>query len=257
MRDASMSSHPLSRGERWLASCLVAAIVGAILLPPIAQSPAYHAFADQRTLLGIPYAADVLSSVAFAIVGGAAIAGLARVGRARHDRVSEACLWSLAVALASTGIGSVVYHLDPRDATLVADRLPMSLAFASVLAMAVAQRISARAGGVALAVLPPLAMASVLHWHATGNLAPYAIVQYGAALGIVAIVAATPRRGDPFPWPWIVAGYALAKACEAGDAWIHASTGGIVAGHALKHFAAAAAGAAALLPAWRTVSREA
>jgi hypothetical protein len=252
-----MPSPPdaLSPGERWLAACLVAAIVGAMLLPPIAQSPAYHAFADRRTFVGIPYAADVLSSVAFAIVGGAAIAGLARAGRTRHDRVTEACLWTLAVALAATGLGSVVYHLDPRDATLVADRLPMSVAFASVLAMAIAQRISARAGVVALAILPPLALASVVHWQLTGNVAPYAIVQYGAALGVVAIVASTPRRDDPFPWSWIVAGYALAKACEAGDAWIYASTGGIVAGHALKHAAAAAAGAAALLPAWRTVRR--
>ncbi|HEU4372716.1 MAG TPA: hypothetical protein VFS02_04455 [Telluria sp.] len=35
---------------------------------PIAQTPAYHQFADQSLMLGIPHGADVLSSLGFALV---------------------------------------------------------------------------------------------------------------------------------------------------------------------------------------------
>jgi hypothetical protein len=53
------------------------AVVSAVvlwLLPPISQSLAYHGFADQRTLLGIPNAPNVLSNLPFLFVG---VAGLA------------------------------------------------------------------------------------------------------------------------------------------------------------------------------------
>src|ERR1700722_4620206 len=40
-----------------------------VLAPPIPQDPDYHHFADQRTLLGIPHAWNVLSNVPFLVVG--------------------------------------------------------------------------------------------------------------------------------------------------------------------------------------------
>jgi len=39
------------------------------LLPPIAQDPSYHQFADQRTLLGIPNFWNVVSNLPFVLVG--------------------------------------------------------------------------------------------------------------------------------------------------------------------------------------------
>ncbi|MDE3245176.1 MAG: hypothetical protein KGN80_03740, partial [Acidobacteriota bacterium] len=48
-------------------------IVVALLFPPIAQPEAYHAFADERTLLGVPNFWNVVSNAAFFPVG---LAGL-------------------------------------------------------------------------------------------------------------------------------------------------------------------------------------
>jgi hypothetical protein len=99
-----------------------------------------------------------------------------------------------------------------------------------------------------------LGVASVVYWHASGNVAPYGVVQYGSGLALVLLIAATPRDADPVPWRWVIAWYVIAKACELADASVFAATHGVVAGHALKHFAAAAAGAAAFAPLWRRPS---
>ena len=45
-------------------------IMVALLLPPIAQPPGYHDFADQRSLFGIPHIWNVLSNLAFVLAGG-------------------------------------------------------------------------------------------------------------------------------------------------------------------------------------------
>jgi hypothetical protein len=47
----------------------VAAALGLVVDGRIAQFANYHAFADQRMLLGIPHGADVLSNLGFAVVG--------------------------------------------------------------------------------------------------------------------------------------------------------------------------------------------
>ena len=46
-----------------------AAALWGVLAPPLAQSQAYHLFADVRPLLGVANAADTLSNVAFLLVG--------------------------------------------------------------------------------------------------------------------------------------------------------------------------------------------
>jgi hypothetical protein len=58
------------------------------------------------------------------------------------------------------------------------------------------------------------------------------------------LLALTRGSDDPFAWWWIVGWYCLAKVAEAADQVVWQSTGGIVAGHTIKHLAAAAAGAA-------------
>lgn len=42
----------------------------ALLIGPVAQPTGYHNYADKRKLLGIPFAAYVLSNVGFTLVGG-------------------------------------------------------------------------------------------------------------------------------------------------------------------------------------------
>jgi hypothetical protein len=78
-----------------------------------------------------------------------------------------------------------------------------------------------------------------VHWRWSGNILPYAVVQYGGIAAIVAIAllfrSRYTRGGDLLA---AVAIYAAAKLAEALDAQIYA-LGGIVSGHTLKHLIAA------------------
>ena len=134
---------------------MVASLVGLLLLPPISQDQNYHDFADQRTILGIPHFWNVVSNLPFIAVG---VAGI------RHAHRDPA-IFVLFLGILLTGFGSSYYHLDPNDHTLFWDRLPMSISFMAILAMAVEERLDSRAGaGSAVAVdchwrIQPLAVA--------------------------------------------------------------------------------------------------
>src|SRR5512133_9790 len=72
----------------------------------LAQDHRYHAFADGRTLLGVPNALDVLSNAAFALAGlaGAAVV-LAR--RRAVERLGGPAPWLvLFLGVASVAVGS-------------------------------------------------------------------------------------------------------------------------------------------------------
>jgi len=211
-------------------------------LPRIAQDPAYHRFADHRTIGGLPNAADVLSNLPFAVAG--AVGLVTVIGSARRDAARAAWIVFFG-ATAGTMAGSIYYHLSPGNGRVVWDRLPMAMAFVSLLAAVIAERVHARAGHLLLAPLLLAAAGSVAFWYWTelagrGDLRPYGCVQFGslAILAAVLLLYREPRAETRF----LVAGlaaYAVAKVCEAADARIFALTH-VVSGHTLKHLAAAA-----------------
>ena len=67
-----------------------------------------------------------------------------------------------APGLVLTSVGSTVYHLRPDDAGLLWDRLGMAVAFAGLLGLAGASRVSLRAGGVAAAAMVVAGPAAVM-----------------------------------------------------------------------------------------------
>ena len=235
-----MFPRSLTRHERWVAWILLA-MAGAWLLPSMQQPAEYHDFADQRILLGIANAGDVLSNAAFALVGLYGLIQLQR-GRRRLGPAVRACLLVFFVGLFLTALGSAYYHLDPTNATLVLDRLPMTIAFAGVFGAVVAERVSARGGFASLAGMLALGLASVVYWKYTDNIAPYAAVQFGGMAGVVALLATTPRGAEALPWWGLIAWYALSKLLELGDSAVWHASSAVVAGHPLKHLAAAMAG---------------
>ncbi len=248
MPDLLIRWRRLSRPERACLGVLALTLAAWTLLPVIPQDPAYHQFADQRTWFGIPRAADVLSNIAFVLVG---LAGIARLGsrrRARFSAAAEAGLWCIALGFLGTGAGSAWYHLEPNDAALGWDRLPMTLVFAGVLGAAIAQRVGANLARLSLCFLIPLGIASVAYWRLTGDLSLYVTLQFGGLAALPVLLVASRPRDDPFSWWWIIGWYALAKLFEAADQLIWEATNGTIAGHALKHLAAAAAGVAAFRP---------
>lgn len=220
-----------------------AAVAVMALVPPIAQSPGYHDFADRRTLLGVPNALDVLSNASFAAVGLLGLAVLRRHARAvdGHARPWRVLFWGV-VAVA---LGSGWYHLDPTNETLVWDRLPMAVSFMAMLAALASERLGADVGRRLLWPLVLAGAASVLWWYGTelrgaGDLRPYLLVQIGALAAIPLLVGLVPAAdGSGRDWLGALALYAGAKVLEVGDAPIFEAIG--VSGHTLKHVLAAAA----------------
>jgi len=204
---------------------------GLLLLPPITQDQSYHEFADQRTVFGIPNFWNVVSNLPFLAVGAA---GLRRF---RGD--STTVVFFLGVFL--TGIGSSYYHWNPNDDTLFWDRLPMTLAFAAILALVVQERVRERAGNILLWPALAVGVFSLLLWCWTGDLRLYFWVQFFPALAVILLFVLCPPKYTGTCY-WIAAGalYALAKLFEFADEPIY-SVGKLLSGHTLKHLAAAAA----------------
>ncbi len=240
--------HRLADARHLYPAAIALFLAACVLLPKIAQDPRYHGFADQRQWLGIPHAADVLSNLAFALVGVVGIARLASAQRSRFAPATESGMWCVAVGLVGTAAGSAWYHLDPSNASLFWDRLPMTLVFAGVVGTALAQRVRGHPGRWGVSVLVVFGVASVVYWKLTGDLSLYVALQFGGIVMLLWLLVATDKKNDPFPWAWVIAWYALAKAAEALDWGIWDATHGLVAGHTLKHLLAAMAAAAALWP---------
>ncbi len=240
---------------------IVAAIsVVAYFMPRIPQDPAYSGFADRRTLLGVPNALDVLSNVPFLIVGLLGLWTVMRDAPRDPEAVARAAWlrWPYGVLFLGTTLtafGSTWYHLEPSNARLVWDRLPMTLAFMGLIGALIAEFGSLRLARWLLVPLIAFGLWSVMHWRLTelrgaGDLRPYAVVQFGSlVVGILIVVLAPPpRRG----WPLLLAAlcaYVAAKLLEMYDHQIYGALG-VVSGHTLKHLAAAA-GVYAVLVRWR------
>ena len=145
MKTADSAAPPSRLSSPRAGGVVVAAIalilVASLLAPRIPQDQSYHGFADQRTLLGVPNGADVLSNLAFALVGIFGLAGLLSHRRLRFNASTEAGLWLIAVGIIGTAVGSAWYHLNPTNATLFWDRLPMTVVFAGVIGAATSQRL--------------------------------------------------------------------------------------------------------------------
>jgi hypothetical protein len=208
-------------------------------------------FADQRSFLGIPNFGDVVSNLPFAAVGLWGLVFLLRSNSERNPRHSldRRERWPYLIAFAGlllTAIGSSYYHLDPSNARLVWDRLPMTMVFMSLVAAITAERISLQAGLWLLPILLLIGLGSVLQWYLSelrgaGDLRFYATVQAYSLIFLLIALLLPPRytRGSDLA---IVAGfYALAKALEILDKPIF-ELGHFVSGHTLKHLTAAAAG---------------
>lgn len=229
-----------TRSELALAGFAAFLLLVALFAPAVAQPPHAHAFADQRALWGLPHALDVLSNLPFAIAG---VLGLLRLRATPATALGEgerAAARLFFIGLLVTAFGSSWYHLSPDDAGLAVDRAAMSVPFAGLLALLVAGGISERAGratAIALLVLGPL---SVLAWYRTGNVLPWALVQFGGMPLLVLFALRPPRMGAlAVRWGVVLLVYALAKLFEMNDELVFAATGQLCSGHTLKHVVAA------------------
>lgn len=239
---------PLTRHESiLLAACALLAAL-ACFGPALANPPDPHAFADQRTLWGIPHALDVLSNVPFALAGTWGLLLLRRAPGGAVDAAQRACAALFFAGLLLTAACSGWYHLAPDDAGLAIDRIGMSIAFAGTLGLAVAGRVSDRAGLALAGAVALLGPVSVLAWLQAGNVLPWAVVQFGGITVLLFALAVGRESMGAWPvrWSLVLFAYAVAKLFEANDDAILQATGQLLSGHTLKHVAAAFAAAPVL-----------
>jgi uncharacterized membrane protein len=221
---------------------LVFAVLLACLGPALAQPAHYHAFADQRVVWGLPFAMDVLSNMLFAVGGVWGLLALRRLPAGTETDAQRPLAALFFAGLLFTTLCSSAYHWRPEHAGLAIDRLGMVVAFAGLLGLAVADRVSARAGVVTAGSVLLLGPLSVVVWATSGNLLPWVVLQAGGMVLILLLAACRPVAGAwGLPLGAVIALYMLAKLLELGDHLVFAWTGGWVSGHSLKHGVAALA----------------
>ena len=212
-----------------------------IAVPPIAQDPAYHRLADHRTFFSIPNFLNVASNVAFLVVGIVGFAFSVRTSPQRKSRVSPA--WTVFFAgTVLVAFGSAYYHWRPDDASLVWDRLPMTIAFMGLFVALLSEHIDEALEKKLLVPAIIIGIASLAWWRYANDLRPYAWVQFAPLIAIVFLFFAYSARYTHRSYLlYGLAFYVLAKVAEHLDGQIFGWTSGIVSGHTLKHLLAAGA----------------
>jgi hypothetical protein len=245
-------------GSALLALALLGAVggsylLGALGLPLNAHGHTHlyahgHPFIDARIVCNIPNALDVLSNLPFAVFGAW---GLWLVRRAPLSASTSASALPqparqaaqvFFIGLLLTCAGSGYYHWAPDAVGLAIDRAGMAVAFAGVLGLAAAERVSQRATPWVWRTMLVAAALAIPLQTATGNITAWAVVQFG---GIAVVLWAATQRALPSAWGirWgiVIALYVVAKLLELGDAAVFHATGELVSGHSLKHIAASLA----------------
>jgi hypothetical protein len=238
--------------------------LGLFLTKPIPQSLEYHNFADQRTFIDISNFNDVMSNLPFIIIG---ISELYQIfqqygrvpfqlpplynGPARHMEFRTPEIRSYQIYTRTmfqlvtiwVGCGSMYYHLNPNNSTLIWDRLPMAVAFMLLLTYVLLRARVIRANNylLALIILQIVGIGSVLIWAYVDDLRLYGLVQFGSIAWIVLLLI---RGGIDINTEYLWSALSLyigAKLCEHLDRLIFSLSCCTVSGHTLKHLLAALA----------------
>ena len=229
----------------WVITLIVplsAIILG--LYGPIPQSLSYHAFADKRTIWGIPHFLDVISNLAFILVGSMGLyeSLVRKTILWREENRSSYIVFFIGVAL--VGVGSGFYHLAPSNASLVWDRIPMTIAIMALVSIVIGEYVSARWASILLFPLLAVGILSVVYWYWTestgnGDLRPYALVQFLPMIVIPVILLCFDSASTTSIGYWLLlSAYVIAKIFEHFDSEIF-SASGWASGHTLKHLTAA------------------
>lgn len=227
-----------------LFSICIIAVVGLVVYGRIPQSDAYNHFADQRTFFGIPNFFDTTSNLPFLLVG---LFGIYRFRKGVPPgslAILRPAYLTFLVGSTLVAFGSAYYHLNPGNATLFWDRLPMTIAFMAFLSIVVGEYINPNISRRILLPLLSFGVFSVVYWRTTGtndggDLRPYILVQYLPMLLIPIIALLYQARLQPGIYLWsLLAMYGFAKILELLDFSIFQALH-VVSGHTLKHVGAA------------------
>jgi hypothetical protein len=219
----------------YLASLLVF-IIAAISYGPISQPQEYHDFADDREFLSIPNALDVMSNLVIIYPG---IVGLALVHERRKNSQLSDDEVSIHITLFSgmilTFAGSVWFHLDPNDSTMLWDRLGMSVVIGSCISLLIHDMYDRGLAGKVHLPIVVLSLISVLWWPVFDDLRFYFIVKHHPFILFPILLFYGNRIYDKVSgYYWGLSMFILATVFEFTDLQIFEITG-FISGHTLKH----------------------
>ncbi|NCF13775.1 MAG: alkaline phytoceramidase, partial [Gammaproteobacteria bacterium] len=106
-----------------------------LLSNPVVQDPAYHLFADGRTLLAIPNFWNVVSNLPFLVVGAIGF----QVALEKKQEPLRAAWLAFFAGVFLTAFGSGYYHLAPDNESLAWDRLTMTIGLMSFVAIVIGE----------------------------------------------------------------------------------------------------------------------
>jgi hypothetical protein len=197
----------------------------------------YFEFADNRNFLGIPNFADVMSNLAFALIG---FQGLSKLNSwSKKDPLFTHLLVFL-VGVSLVSVGSAYFHWNPNPDTLIWDRIPMAVSFMSLITLLIADRIDNRytkAMLLPLVILGILTVINVDHWGS--DLRPYTVTQFGTLLtAFLIILFFKPTKISQKSLILLFGFYVLAKIFEITDGPVFEALH-FISGHTLKHLSAA------------------
>jgi len=209
-----------------------------LFVPPIPQDPAYHQFADTRTVWGIPNFINVATSLLFTVTG---LWGFLFCLKHRPQRAPWSCRTFFG-AVIFVGFGSVYYHWLPDNWTLVWDRLPMAVAFMALFVALLSENVNPKLEGLLIVPMGLLGIFSVVYWHVADDLRLYAWVQGFPMLVILILFLSLKERYTPLAYLIGALGlYVLAKLAEVADQLVYLMTLEKFSGHSLKHLLSALA----------------
>tara|TARA_B100001175_G_scaffold246077_1_gene212721 strand:+ start:557 stop:1309 length:753 start_codon:yes stop_codon:yes gene_type:complete len=222
----------------YLASLFLFIIV-AIAYGPIPQPQSYHDFADDREFLNIPNALDVMSNLVIVFPG---LVGLAFVHERRNDPFVSDDETSIHITIFAgmvlTFAGSVWFHLEPNDSTLLWDRLGMTIVIGSSISLMINDFWDRELAGRIHIPIILASIISLLWWPVFDDLRLYFIVKHHPFILLPIFLIYGTRVYDKISgYFWGLSMFILATIFEFADTAIYDMTG-FISGHTLKHIAA-------------------
>ncbi|WP_018615711.1 ceramidase domain-containing protein [Segetibacter koreensis] len=219
-------------------------VVALIILGPVPQDQNYHDFADQRKLWNVPNFLNVVTNLPFALVGFFGLKGAKdiKVKELRH------IFYTLFIGFILVTLGSGYYHWLPKNATLVYDRIPITIILMSFFAFIIYSSINETIGYNAFWIFNMIGVISVIYWIVSeklgkGDLRWYGMVQFFPIIAMpLILILYKPRIKFGKEITLIFLFFGFAKFCETFDKEVYGLLDNIVSGHSLKHLLMAAAG---------------
>jgi Ceramidase len=222
----------------------IIAVVILFSFDPIKQDTNYHLFADTRNIAYLPNCLNIISNLPFLIVGYLGLRLLSTTGLTPGITELNKAYLLFFIGVFLTGLGSGYYHYSPDNASLLWDRLPMTISFMAFFCIVVGECIATQLAQRLLFPLLSLGIASVFYWYFSellgrGDLRPYALVQFLPLVLMPLILWLYDGKQKGCNYVWIVLGaYLLSKIAEKLDEAIYLQFY-IISGHSVKHLFAA------------------